>query len=105
MNDVDISRLLEVVLDAVQGPRVRVLIGILKHSVADMLCCLEETVGFLQSRTGAATAGEAVSDPVWSVSLCVHRRAIDLSQAAIRAASSAKSVTQACPRRCTNCPR
>jgi dihydrodipicolinate synthase/N-acetylneuraminate lyase len=88
MNDEDIRRLLAVVLDAVQGAGVHVLIGILKHSVADMLCCLEDTVSFLKSRTGAATAGEALfRSGVVGFTVCPPKGA-DLSQAAIRAALS-----------------
>lgn len=86
MNDAEIRRLLGVVLEAAQRAGVRVLVGVLKYSVPDMLRCIEDTLAWLKSRTGATTAIEALSrSSVVGFTVCPPKGA-DLSQASIREA-------------------
>ena len=61
MSDDDIRRLLEVVLEAARPAGVQVLVGVLKHTVSDMLRCIDSTVTWLKSRANAATSAEALA--------------------------------------------
>jgi dihydrodipicolinate synthase/N-acetylneuraminate lyase len=88
MNDDDIRRLLSVVLQAARPAGVRVLIGVLKHTVADTERCIDSTVTWLQSRTNAATAREALArSGAVGFTVCPPRGA-ELSQAEIGGALS-----------------
>ena len=71
MNDADILALLEIVLDAAETSGVRVLVGVLKTNIDDMLACLDsmDTI-----RTHPAVAGFTICPP----------RGSDLNQQAIR---------------------
>ncbi len=60
MNDADIRSLLTIVLDAVQGTRIRVLIGVLKTDVQQMLSSIDALAEF---RTHPAVVGFAVCPP------------------------------------------
>ena len=61
MSDDDIRRLLAVVLEAARPAGVHVLVGVLKHTVSDMLRCIDSTVTWLKSRANAATSAEALA--------------------------------------------
>jgi dihydrodipicolinate synthase/N-acetylneuraminate lyase len=58
MNDDDIRRLLAIVL---RSDGVRVLVGVLKHTLDDMLRCIDDTVKWLVSQTDAASIDEALA--------------------------------------------
>ncbi len=60
MSDADIQDLLAVVLDAARAADIRVLIGVLKTDLDNMLQCLDATMAFLQRRTGVSSAEEAL---------------------------------------------
>ena len=61
MNDDEIRRLLAVVSAAAQAAGIGVLIGVLKHTVADVLRCIDTTVSSLESRTRASTPEAALA--------------------------------------------
>ncbi len=60
MNDADIRNLLSIVLDAAQKSGVRVLVGVLKTSVAEMLACIDAMNDILEH---PAVAGITVCPP------------------------------------------
>jgi len=71
MNDADILALLEIVLDAAEDSGVRVLVGVLKTNIDDMLACLDSMNNI---REHPAVAGFTICPPKGS----------DLTQQAIR---------------------
>ena len=71
MNDADILTLLEIVLDAAEKSGVRVLVGVLKTNIDDMLACLDSMANI---REHPAVAGFTICPPKGS----------DLTQQAIR---------------------
>jgi hypothetical protein len=84
MSDEDIRRLLGVVLDNSRRAGIHVLIGVLKHQLADMLRCIDGTVNWLKSRAGTKTAQDALSQlGVVGFTVCPPKGA-RLSQANIR---------------------
>ena len=60
MNDADIRNLLSIVLDAAQKSGVRVLVGVLKTSVEEMLACIDTMKDILEH---SAVAGLTVCPP------------------------------------------
>jgi len=58
MSDADVQRLLTIVLDLAKATDMRVLIGVLKTDLPDMLQCLEATMAFLRRRAGASDPEE-----------------------------------------------
>ena len=88
MNDDDIRRLIAVVLRAARPEGMWVLIGVLKHTVADMLCCIDSMVTWLRSRAGATTPAEALARlRVVGFTVCPPKGS-GLSQAGIEGALS-----------------
>ncbi len=84
MNDDDIRRLLEVVLGAARRVNIHVLIGVLRNTVADMRRGITDTVEWLKSRTGEATADQALArSRVVGFTVCPPKGA-ELSQEVIR---------------------
>ena len=71
MNDADILALLEIVLDAAEDSGVRVLVGVLKTNIDDMLACLDSMDNI---REHPAVAGFTICPP----------KGNDLTQPAIR---------------------
>ncbi|MBM4089737.1 MAG: dihydrodipicolinate synthase family protein [Planctomycetes bacterium] len=60
MNDDDIRRLLEVVLQAARPAGMRVLIGVLKHTLTEMLQCADTTVTWLAARADGKSPQDAL---------------------------------------------
>jgi dihydrodipicolinate synthase/N-acetylneuraminate lyase len=76
MNDDDIRQLLDIVVDAAQESNVKILIGVLKTSVDEMLACIDAMHSFLEH---PAVIGVTVCPP----------KGADLSQEVIRAGLAA----------------
>jgi dihydrodipicolinate synthase/N-acetylneuraminate lyase len=88
MNDADIQRLLDVVLEAAKTADIRILIGVLKTDLPAMLQCLDATMAFLKKRAGGLSTEEALQHcNVAGFTVCPPK-GIDLDQEAIQEALS-----------------
>jgi dihydrodipicolinate synthase/N-acetylneuraminate lyase len=86
MNDSDIQGLLSVVLDAARTEGIRVLVGVLKTEQRSMLACIQSTIQWVQSRSGAPDPLDAMTKSnIAGFTVCPPKGS-DLSQGAIRSA-------------------
>jgi dihydrodipicolinate synthase/N-acetylneuraminate lyase len=89
MSDADVATVLGVALDAATATGVKVLVGVLKTTVPEMLACLDGTLKQLRQRTGATDDAAAMTAAnVVGFTVCPPKGA-DLGQPEIEAGLAA----------------